>query len=117
MYSNIKEVMGVNDDDVYQSLYNDISTHAQEGRVLYLSRHGESEFNLYGKIGVSSNIIIKLPLQYFHIGPKQVRSRCKHDWEIKISSIPKFFAETGQSMQRHCDVILHGLLQDAHPSP
>ena len=73
MYSNIKEVMGVNDDDVYQSLYNDISTHAQEGRVLYLSRHGESEFNLYGKIGVSSNIIIKLPYQYFHRGPKQIR--------------------------------------------
>ena len=87
MYSNIKEVMGVNDDDVYQSLYNDISTHAQEGRVLYLSRHGESEFNLYGKIGVSSNIIIKLPLQYFHRGLKQVRSRCKRNWEVKISRV------------------------------
>ena len=97
MYSNIKEVMGVNDDDVYQSLYNDISTHAQEGRVLYLSRHGESEFNLYGKIGVSSNIIIKLPLQYFHRSPKQVRSRCKHNWEVKIISIQMFFCRNWSS--------------------
>ena len=62
MYSNIKEaVMGVNEDDdsVYQSLYDDMSTHAHEGRVLYLSRHGESEFNLYGKIGVSSKFYVK----------------------------------------------------------
>ncbi len=40
------------DESVYQQLYDDESTHAPEGRVLYLSRHGESEYNLYGKIGV-----------------------------------------------------------------
>jgi len=59
MFQNIKvqlERMGSNnsdDESVYQQLYNDESTHAPEGRVFYLSRHGESEFNLYGKIGVS----------------------------------------------------------------
>ena len=41
------------DDNVFQTLYDDVTTHAHEGRVLYLSRHGESEFNLYGKIGVN----------------------------------------------------------------
>lgn len=46
-------LIDVEDDyNVFQSLYDDVSTHAPEGRVLYLSRHGESEFNLYGKIGV-----------------------------------------------------------------
>jgi hypothetical protein len=46
--------MGPVTDDlkIFKALYDDADTHAPEGRVLYLSRHGESEFNLYGKIGV-----------------------------------------------------------------
>jgi len=53
--SKMGPLIDVEDDyNVFQSLYDDVSTHAPEGRVLYLSRHGESEFNLYGKIGVNS---------------------------------------------------------------
>jgi hypothetical protein len=40
-------------DDIFHYLHADESTLAPEGRTLYLSRHGESEFNLYGKVGVS----------------------------------------------------------------
>lgn len=43
-------------EDVFQQLWEDENTHAPVGRVLYLSRHGESEFNLYGRIGGNSNL-------------------------------------------------------------
>ena len=55
----IKEVF--DGDDVFQSLYDDEATHAPDGRVLYLSRHGESEYNLYGKIGVSLLLLLASP--------------------------------------------------------
>ena len=71
MFQNIKvqlERMGSNNTDeesVYQQLYDDESTHAPEGRVLYLSRHGESEYNLYGKIGVSISLVLNSEKVFF----------------------------------------------------
>ena len=55
MFQIIEEMGPIDDDstNVFQCLFEDEATHAPEGRVLYLSRHGESEYNLYGKIGVS----------------------------------------------------------------
>ena len=44
------------DDNKYLCLYRDPETFAHKGRVIYLSRHGESEFNLYGKIGGNSSL-------------------------------------------------------------
>lgn len=44
------------DDNKYLCLYRDPETFAHKGRVIYLSRHGESEFNLYGKIGGNSGL-------------------------------------------------------------
>ena len=40
-------------ENVFDALYNDVTTHAPEGRILYLSRHGESESNRHLIIGVS----------------------------------------------------------------
>ena len=40
-------------ENVFDALYNDVTTHAQEGRILYLLRHGESESNRHLIIGVS----------------------------------------------------------------
>ena len=40
-------------ENVFDALYNDVTTHAREGRILYLSRHGESESNRHLIIGVS----------------------------------------------------------------
>ena len=42
------------EDNKYLVLYKDPQTFAHKGRTIYLSRHGESEFNLYGKIGGNS---------------------------------------------------------------
>jgi len=42
------------DDNKFLALYRDSQTFAHKGRTIYLSRHGESEFNLYGKIGGNS---------------------------------------------------------------
>jgi len=42
------------EDNKYLVLYRDPATFAHKGRTIYLSRHGESEFNLYGKIGGDS---------------------------------------------------------------
>lgn len=42
------------EDNKYLVLYRDPQTFAHKGRTIYLSRHGESEFNLYGKIGGNS---------------------------------------------------------------
>ena len=42
------------EDNKYLQLYRDPQTFAHKGRTIYLSRHGESEFNLYGKIGGNS---------------------------------------------------------------
>jgi len=47
-------------DDVFQSLYDNPLCQAHEGRVLFLTRHGESEDNLHGKIGV-----IDFPLRWY----------------------------------------------------
>lgn len=44
------------DDNKFLCLYRDPETYAHKGRVVYLSRHGESEFNLYGKIGGNSSL-------------------------------------------------------------
>jgi hypothetical protein len=41
-----------NNENVFDTLYNDVTTHAPEGRILYLSRHGESESNRHLIIGV-----------------------------------------------------------------
>ena len=38
-------------DHVFAPLYKDINSIAKPDIVFYLSRHGESENNLYGKIG------------------------------------------------------------------
>lgn len=46
----------VDHENVFQQLWNDENTHAPVGRVLYLSRHGESEYNLYGRIGGNSSL-------------------------------------------------------------
>ncbi len=43
------------DENIFDVLYNDVKTHAPEGRILYLSRHGESESNRHFIIGVSSS--------------------------------------------------------------
>lgn len=42
------------EDNKYLQLYRDPQTFAHKGRTIYLSRHGESEFNLFGKIGGNS---------------------------------------------------------------
>lgn len=42
------------EDNKYLQLYRNPQTFAHKGRTIYLSRHGESEFNLYGKIGGNS---------------------------------------------------------------
>ena len=42
------------EDNKFLILYKNPQTFAHKGRVIYLSRHGESEFNLYGKIGGNS---------------------------------------------------------------
>ena len=44
------------DDNKFLALYRDPQTFAHKGRTIYLSRHGESEFNLYGKIGGNSSL-------------------------------------------------------------
>jgi len=44
------------EDNRFLALYRDPQTFAHKGRTIYLSRHGESEFNLYGKIGGNSSL-------------------------------------------------------------
>ena len=41
---------------VFQPIYDDPQAKAKPGRVFYFSRHGESENNLYGKIGGNANL-------------------------------------------------------------
>jgi len=43
-------------DNVFLSLYKDPDTIAPIKRTIYLSRHGESQYNLYGKIGGNSSL-------------------------------------------------------------
>ena len=38
-------------DHVYKEVWKEVEAKAKPGHVLYLSRHGESENNVYGKIG------------------------------------------------------------------
>ena len=44
------------DDNLFLVLYKDPSTAAPVQRTIYLSRHGESQYNLYGKIGGDSSL-------------------------------------------------------------
>ena len=41
---------------VFQPIYNNPGAKAKPGRVFYFSRHGESENNLFGKIGGNANL-------------------------------------------------------------
>jgi len=43
-------------DNLFLALYKDPDTLAPLKRTIYLSRHGESQFNLYGKIGGNSSL-------------------------------------------------------------
>ena len=43
---------------VFEDLYQDPKSLARPGRVFYFSRHGESENNLYGKIGGDANLSV-----------------------------------------------------------
>ena len=45
------------DDNLFLVLYKDPSTAAPVQRTIYLSRHGESQYNLYGKIGGDSKSV------------------------------------------------------------
>ena len=41
---------------VFRDIYESPNAKAKPGRVFYFSRHGESENNLYGKIGGNANL-------------------------------------------------------------
>ena len=43
---------------IFEDLYKDPNAIARPGRVFYFSRHGESENNLYGKIGGNANLSV-----------------------------------------------------------
>lgn len=43
---------------IFEDLYKDQNSLARPGRVFYFSRHGESENNLYGKIGGDANLSV-----------------------------------------------------------
>lgn len=43
-------------ENVFFVLYRDPGTFAPANRTIYLSRHGESQFNLYGKIGGNASL-------------------------------------------------------------
>ena len=43
---------------IFEELYKDPNAIARPGRVFYFSRHGESENNLYGKIGGNANLSV-----------------------------------------------------------
>ena len=44
------------DDNVFLIIYKDPDSFANKSRTIYLSRHGESLFNLYGKIGGNATL-------------------------------------------------------------
>ena len=43
---------------IFEDLYKDPNSLARPGRVFYFSRHGESDNNLYGKIGGDANLSV-----------------------------------------------------------
>ncbi len=50
----VQQEKNVSNDDIFKELYDNKDFQAVEGRTFYLTRHGESEFNLLGRIGVSN---------------------------------------------------------------
>lgn len=52
----VQQEKDVSNDDVFKELYDNKDFQAFEGRTIYLTRHGESEFNLLGRIGVQHKV-------------------------------------------------------------